>query len=81
MFVSASHESVYLPQSGDRKPVLFFFELQPLERDDVPRFSIASTEDNPIGALLNLVQPLVGEHGTGWENGRVARPWWNTHAM
>jgi len=81
MFVSARHERVYLPQSGDRKPMLFFLEFQLLERDDIPGFCIASTKDDPIGPLLDLVQPLVYEHRAGWENGRVARPWWNTHAM
>jgi len=81
MLVSASHERVYLPQSGDWKPVFFFFEFQFLERDDISGLCIASTEDNPIRALFDLIQSLVGEHGASWENGRVARPRWDTHAM
>ena len=81
MFVSTSHERVYLPQGGDGKPMLFFFEFQLLERDDIPGLRIASTEDDPIRALLDLVQPLVAEHRAGWENGRVECPWWDTHAV
>ena len=81
MFVSASHERIYFPQGGDGKPMLFFFELKLLERDDIPGLCVASTEDNSIRALLNLIQPLVVEHGTSWKNGRVVRPRWNTHAM
>ena len=81
VLVSAGHECIYLPQSGDGKPMLFFFEFKLLERDDIPGLYIASTEDNSIRALFNLVQPLVIEHGTGWKNGRMARPRWNTHAM
>ena len=48
MLVSASHERVYLPQSGDGKPVFLFFEFQLLEGDDIPGLCIASTKDNPI---------------------------------
>ena len=81
VFVSASHESIYLSQSGDGKPVLFFFEFQLLERDDIPGLRIASAEDDPVRALLDLVQPFVGEHRAGWENGRVERPRWNTYAV
>ena len=81
MLVSASHERVYLPQSGDRKPVFFFLEFQLLKRDDITGLRIASAEDDPVRALLDLVQPFVGEHRPGWEDRRVARPWWNAHAV
>jgi hypothetical protein len=73
VFVSASGEGINLPQSGNRKPVLLFFELQLLERDDIPGLSIASTEDNAARAPLDLVQPLIGEHGASGNNRRVER--------
>ena len=81
VFVSASHEGIYLPQSGDGEPMLFFLKFQLLERDDIPSLRVASTKDDSVRALLDLVQPLVREHRTSWKNRRVMRPRWNAHAV
>ena len=81
IFVSIGYEGVDLPQSGDWEPMLFSIEPQLLERDDSPGLRIASTKDNPIRALLDLVQPLVGEHRASRKDWRVARPRWNPYAV
>ena len=81
MLVSTSDERVYLPQSSDREPVLFFLEFQLLQRNDISGLCIASAEDNPIRALLDLIQPLVDEHRAGRENGRMKYPWRDAYAM
>ena len=78
--MSIGYEGVDLPQSGDWKPMLFSIEPQLLEHDDIPGLRIASAKDNSIQALLNLIQPLVGEHRTSREDWRVARLRWNPYA-
>ena len=81
VFVSASHEGIYLPQGSNGKPVFFFLEFKLLERDDIPGLFIAGTEDNPIRSLLDLVQPFIVKHGTSWKDGRVVHPWRNAYTM
>ena len=61
--------------------MLFLFEFEFLERDDIPGLRIASAEHNSVRTLLDLVQPLVHEHGTSRHNWGVTRPRRNAHAV
>lgn len=71
VLMRADHQRHDLPQARDWEAILLFVELELLERDDVACRPLSSTEDDAVGAFLDVVEALVLEDGSARLEGRV----------
>lgn len=58
VLVIRRHQCLNLSQTRDREPVLLLVHLEFLERDDISSRFASRSKDNPVTALLNLIQSL-----------------------